>query len=123
MGKSTSENAYEGPLRQAGKDVLPDLGAMVSVLTWSRRQAGGSPAPVATPPCSRATSLHTAVPDVRWVLLVSGSPSPFLSSDRGELSPQELRVEAVGVWFLKTSCVFFLNRDTNVKVESFPCPR
>lgn len=58
------------------KDVLLDLGVMVSVLTWYRHQAQGSPAPCATPaiepyPCTQSC------PDVKWVLLAPGSPSPF----------------------------------------------
>jgi hypothetical protein len=62
-------------------------------------------------------------PEVRWVLLAPGSPSPFLNSDCQEPSAPKLQVEAVVWWFEKKNLVCFLYRVTNVKVKTFPYPR
>lgn len=66
-----------GSLRQVGKEAPPDLGVMVSLLTWCRHQAGDPPAATfVTPPVIGPRPCAQPRPGVRWVLPALGAQVP-----------------------------------------------
>lgn len=112
-----------GLLKQAEIRALPDLGVIVSFLTWCR-PGWSSPATFATPPTVEPHSCTQPSPRHEM-----GSAGPWKPKSLSELLIAKSQVHKSCRWRLlsgvlkKKNLVCFLYRVTNVKVKTFSCPR